>query len=366
MKRESIRVLLIEDNAGDARLVREMLADPSTRAGRGTPFELEYAERLSTGLEHLAAGGIAALLLDLSLPDAQGLDAFFKAHAQAPDVPIIVLTGLADEALALEAVQEGAQDYLVKGQADSALLARATRYAVQRQQAEQALRVSEERFRGLTHTATDAIITIGPDERIRVFNRAAERIFGYVAGEIVGQEVGVLIPAEYGQRHTAGIRRYLETGQTTILGKTIECYGLRNGGEVFPLELSLSVVQVGGEVSFTGVIRDITERKQAEEQIRLNAARAAALANTAAHLNAQLDVNAVLNTVCEETARALNVSATGVTLLNNRGDALCLAAAFGLPPEYREHHRPTPRAILDEYARQMGAVMVEQIGRAHV
>lgn len=122
-----IKVLLIEDNPGDARLLRKALAD-----GEGMPFELESADRLSAGLERLAQGGIELLLLDLGLPDSQGLDALDRAQTEVPDVPIIVLTGTQDEGLGMKAVQIGAQDYLVKGEVDARVLIRAMCYAIER------------------------------------------------------------------------------------------------------------------------------------------------------------------------------------------------------------------------------------------
>src|SRR5579864_4927747 len=103
-----IRILLVEDNSGDARLIQETLADATI----GT-FALERADRLSAGLTRLAEGGIDVVLLDLGLPDSNGLETFSAARARAADVPIIVLTGLGDDAVALRTVQEGAQDYLV-------------------------------------------------------------------------------------------------------------------------------------------------------------------------------------------------------------------------------------------------------------
>lgn len=128
MKDKRIKVLLIEDNPGDARLIKELLAD----AG-GDPFDLLCVDRLSMGLDHLADGGIDLVLLDLSLPDASGLNTFSTLRAHAPHVPVIVLTGLNDETLAVNAVQEGAQDYLVKGKVDGDLLVRSVRYAIERQ-----------------------------------------------------------------------------------------------------------------------------------------------------------------------------------------------------------------------------------------
>ena len=120
-------VLLIEDHPGDARLIREMIAEEPD-----SPFELHVADRLSRGLEQLAAGEIALVLLDLSLPDSAGLDTFAKVYAQSPAVPIIVLTGNDDQTLALSAVKAGAQDYLVKSRLDRELLLRSMHYSIER------------------------------------------------------------------------------------------------------------------------------------------------------------------------------------------------------------------------------------------
>lgn len=127
-----IKTLLVEDNPGDSRLIREMLAE-----AKGVAFDLKYANRLQTGLEHLDKGGIDVVLLDLGLPDSQGLETLNKTYVQAPEVPIVVLTGLDDEMLGVQAVNRGAQDYLVKRQVDVNLLVRAIRYAIERKQAEE-------------------------------------------------------------------------------------------------------------------------------------------------------------------------------------------------------------------------------------
>jgi signal transduction histidine kinase len=135
MSERTIKVLLIEDNRGDARLIQEMLKEAAT-----TRFELTHVDRLATGLQQLDDESFDLVLLDLGLPDSHGLDTFTKTQTQAPDVPIVLLTGLDDEAFALEAVREGAQDYLVKGHVDSHLLTRAVRFAIERHRAEEALR----------------------------------------------------------------------------------------------------------------------------------------------------------------------------------------------------------------------------------
>ncbi|KAF5413625.1 MAG: Methanogenesis regulatory protein FilR1 [Candidatus Methanogaster sp.] len=126
-----IKVLLIEDNPGDARLIWEMLLEVS-----GMLFDVETACRLSDGLTRIRKGGIDVVLLDLGLPDSAGLDTFKKVYDLVPEVPIVMLTGLDDTKLALEGMRMGAQDYLVKGRADSDLLARTLRYAIERKAAE--------------------------------------------------------------------------------------------------------------------------------------------------------------------------------------------------------------------------------------
>jgi diguanylate cyclase (GGDEF)-like protein len=135
---QPIKLLVIEDNAGDVRLLQEMLREPGL-AG----FEMVSAGTLADGLARLAEGGIDLLLLDLGLPDSQGLDTVNRAHAAASTLPIIVLTGLADEQTGVAAIQAGAQDYLVKGQVDVTLLVKTMRYAMQRKQAEEALSARE-------------------------------------------------------------------------------------------------------------------------------------------------------------------------------------------------------------------------------
>ena len=127
MRNRALKVLLVEDNAGDARLLREMFI--TERPGS---IELTHLMRMSEALVHLAKGGVDIVLLDMGLPDGHGLDTVRRARAVAPDVPLIVLTGLDDEALAAEAMKEGAQDYLIKGQIENRALPRALRHAIER------------------------------------------------------------------------------------------------------------------------------------------------------------------------------------------------------------------------------------------
>jgi diguanylate cyclase (GGDEF)-like protein len=131
-----IRVLLIEDNPGDARLIREALSDSGAAA-----IQIDTASNLAEGFAALDQGSRDVVLLDLSLPDSQGLDTVSRTRAHSPETPIVVLSGLNDEDTAVQAVREGAQDYLVKGEADGNLLMRSIRYAIERHRMQAALRI---------------------------------------------------------------------------------------------------------------------------------------------------------------------------------------------------------------------------------
>jgi DNA-binding NtrC family response regulator len=126
--KQEIRVLLIEDDPDHAYLFREILRD-----AQDVFIDIRHSDRLSSALESLSAGQFDIVVSDLGLPDSQGIETFLRIHTQYPDVPIIVLTGLNDEDLALKAVQSGAQDYLVKGRVEGDLLIRSMRYSIERQ-----------------------------------------------------------------------------------------------------------------------------------------------------------------------------------------------------------------------------------------
>lgn len=136
MSERPIRVLLIEDNPGDGRLIQEFLSETKDQPQK---FDLELIDRLAEGLDRLQRGGIDIVLLDLSLPDSQGLETFRRARARAGGAPIVILSNLADDALATQAVREGAQDYLVKGSVRGHSLVRVIRYAIERRRAHDGL-----------------------------------------------------------------------------------------------------------------------------------------------------------------------------------------------------------------------------------
>lgn len=256
-----MKILLVEDNPGDVRLLQEFLWDVTS-----VKLQLKQAQELEEALHFLEQERFDVILLDLLLPDSEGLETFLKIHHQAPAIPIIVLTGFDDDTLATRAMQEGAQDYLVKGQVNGDLLVRSMRYAIERQRTEEALRQSEERFR--VALKNSPIFVFNQDKELRytwVYNPS----FGVTAEEILGKRDSDFICAEDAERLTTIKRDVLTTGIgtreevsiTTALGTRY--YDLT----VEPLQNESQEV-----VGITCASIDISERKLAEEKIRQQAA----------------------------------------------------------------------------------------------
>jgi PAS domain S-box-containing protein len=174
------RVLLIEDNRGDARLIEALLEES------GTSFDVEWMSKLGDGLDRLRADGppIDAVLLDLALPDSRGFGTFAAVNQSFPSVPIVLLTGLDDEELAVRAVRQGAQDYLSKGRIDGPLLARAIHYAIERHLAEQALRRSEETLRLAMEASESGVWDLDVQSGTVRANAGCQVVRGFAAEEI--------------------------------------------------------------------------------------------------------------------------------------------------------------------------------------
>jgi PAS domain S-box-containing protein len=254
-----LKVLLVEDNPADARLVQEMLKDLHRQ------IELTHAPRLRDALAHLRSQAFSAILLDLSLPDSDGLETFVRARAEAGQAPILVLTGLADEEVAARAVREGAQDYLVKAEVDGPLLYRAIRYAVERHAADEALRRSESMYRSLIEGSIQGIM-IQVDGVIRLANQALVTMLGYETPEaLVGQEIWPLIAPE-DREMVAAYASARKLGRPAP--SNYELRLLRRDGAVVLLDCLATSLTWNGERATLATVVDMTERKRAERNLR--------------------------------------------------------------------------------------------------
>src|SRR5215207_7616858 len=185
MNGPAITVLLIEDNPGDARLIREELREVERSGAGAGAFALVCADRLAAGLERLESGPVDVVLLDLSLPDGQGLDTLARVREAAPSTPVLVLTGLDDHELAARAVSEGAQDYLVKGRVDGGVLGRTIRYAIERGRllaSERAARAEAENARMLAEEANLELVRLAAEAEAA--NRAKSAFLAVMSHEL--------------------------------------------------------------------------------------------------------------------------------------------------------------------------------------
>jgi PAS domain S-box-containing protein len=256
MNLDGIRVLLVEDNPGDARLFTELLRDAGA-----SQLRMVQVDRLAAALDRLKREPFDVMLLDLSLPDANGLDTLERAHAQAPKTPIVVLTGHDDEALAVRAVRAGAQDYLVKGHIDGQLLVRSIRYASERGRAIEALERREQHYRSLIEHSLDLISILNLDGTIRYASPSHERLLGHHLDELVGKNVLSFVHPDDQARFEAAL---LEGTN----GPPVECRVHHSDGSWRVLEsFSRDLSHVAGVNGMVVNARDITERKRLEEQL---------------------------------------------------------------------------------------------------
>lgn len=296
-----IHALLIEDNPTDADLIQEKL-EVARRVSWDLPcFAIEHVVRLKEALACLENGAFDVVLSDLDLPDSRAGETITTLREHIPHMPIVVLTGREDEALAQKSVRAGVQDYLYKNEATGSLLARTMMYAIERQQAqaklerrvsertaelrqvnreleteiverkqaEDALRESERRYRELFENSRDGFVIVDAKGRFLDANRAYCQMLGYTLDELRQKEdfYDITPPRWHDwERREIWEKRLLQEGYSGIYEKEY----IRKDGNVFPVELqSYAFFEEDGELRYLwGIARDITDRKRAEEALR--------------------------------------------------------------------------------------------------
>lgn len=240
------RVLAIEDSRAHLNLIEHCLRE-STRV----QFQLTSAVRLADGLARLDRGGIDVVLLDLNLPDSEGLDTLHSVSSHSPHVPIVVLTGLDDESVASRAMREGAEDYLVKGEFESGLLIRSVRYAIARHRSKAKLqkalldaRASEKDLRNVIAGNVDGTIVVDGQGLIQFSNPAAQALFGCSEADLLQTPFG--FPVEDCASSEIEIRR--------------------SDGQCVPVEMRVVNVNWKGTPCRLAVLRDLTPQKQAQAE----------------------------------------------------------------------------------------------------
>ncbi|NER27636.1 MAG: response regulator [Symploca sp. SIO1C4] len=248
MSSQITNILLIEANKNHVFLLKALM----TQAHK-LPMSIEHVERLSEGIALLAQGEIDVVILDLSLPDSEGLDTFKQIYAHFPEVPIIILSEIADEEIAAVAVQSGAQDYLVKGQFNGDLLLKTIRYSIERhslhlslKQQAKFLQVREQQLHRLIAKNTDGMLIVNDEGLIVFANPAAESLFGCKAGEL--QEVPL--------------------GYPLVVGESTEIEIVYKFRETITVEMRVAEVEWDSQIAYLASLRDISLRKQVEVALK--------------------------------------------------------------------------------------------------
>ncbi len=256
MKKSMKVLLLVEDNEGDARLLREMFKEQIP-----LNTELTHVASMVEAEQHLANSTVDLILLDLGLPDAQGLGAVRRARAIAPRVPLVVLTGLDDEVLAGQALHEGAQDYLVKGQIETRGLFRALRYAVERKVMEEVLFVEKERAQVTLNCIGDAVASTDISGKITFLNLVAEKMTGWSCQDAAGRpmtEVCQILDAT--SREIVPDPMKAAVGQDLTMHLPANCMLIRRDGFEIPIEDSVAPIhdRAGQATGAVIVFRDVS------------------------------------------------------------------------------------------------------------
>jgi PAS domain S-box-containing protein len=259
-------------NLEDEKNYSELILAELERHWPGLKFvRVETAEEFASAIENQK---FDLILADYRLPSFDGLTALEMAKERLAETPVVFVTGTMGEELTAEALKKGAADVVLKDRLSRLVpvVKRALDDADAHRklkEAESALRESEERFRAVVETATDAIICLKEPDTAYFWNKKASEMFGYSADEVKDKRMHDLIaPERYRPMAREGMKAFFETGAVKMAGRTIEVEGIRKDGTEFPMELSVSAMKINGKWHATGIIRDITARKKAEEETK--------------------------------------------------------------------------------------------------
>lgn len=261
MSASTIRILMAEDVKSDAELAARELK----RAGLCFTHRIvDREEQFVTALGEFAPD---VILSDFSMPQFDGMAALTIARERRPHTPFIFVSGTIGEEYAIRALKSGATDYVLK--TNLVRLPVAVQRALDEAKQQETLRQSEGLKVAILDSSLDALVTIDESGNIVEFNRAAEAMFGIARSEALGKPMAqLIIPPRDREAHGRGFERCLATGEGPIFGKRLELEAIRADGTEFPVELAVVPIASLSKRMFTGFIRDITERKQAEARIR--------------------------------------------------------------------------------------------------
>ena len=324
----SSAILIVDDDPDIGVSLKDLL--------EGEGHKVEVVGTGAEALEHVQQKHFDAVLLDVGLPDKDGLTVLGEIVQSKPQLSIVILSAYTSLEKTVGPLDlQGAFAYLKKPY-DREEIKSTIRKAVglstlayQADRTQRALSGSENRLRSVVQSCSDAIILSNRDGRIIGWNRAAETQFGYHEYEVIGKPLTLLMPHQYREAHQRGIERIRATGESRVLGKTLELHGLRKTGEQFPIELSLSRSEENDDLFYCGIIRDITERKKSE-RLLIERNRMLALETEVGQVLSQdQKLPALLQGCAEALVHHLDATFARIWTLNSAEQMLELQASAG-------------------------------------
>lgn len=259
MRQTNLLILVIEDNPGDYTLVNEYLEEGFPKA---TVF---HTATLQEGIEFLQKEPIDVVLLDLTLPDGVGIDSFHAVNSKAPEVPVIILTGLGDTKVALESLKIGAQDYIVKDEFSPDALVKSIEYGIERSKISARLKKSEEQYKYLFFSNPLAMCAYNESHRFLMVNEAALRHYGYTEEEFLKLTIYDLKPDVKEEKQQSAATNN-DSNKDSI--SNIDMKHRKKNGEIIDVEMRSHPIVIEGQNACLAVIHDVTERNRAKEQLR--------------------------------------------------------------------------------------------------
>ncbi|HLZ33242.1 MAG TPA: PAS domain S-box protein [Nitrospira sp.] len=343
-------ILIVDDDIDIALAMHDLFS----HAG----FRVEAAHSGADAVAKARYQKFDAVLLDVMLPDTDGLSILPLLRAIDSTLQVIIVTAFADVAKKQAALSAGAFAYVTKPY-DTEDLKALVRRAIglkhlsgEAAAAKEALSASETRFREVVETAPDAIVLADVNGNVLSWNAAASLLFGYATGEILGQPLTMIMPARYRDSHLQALERVRASGEMRHKGSVIKVHGLRKDGREFPIEISLSSWSSHGQRFFCGILRDVTAREEAETYLRRQQIEQQAL----------LDLIPAMVWYKDIQNRILRVNRRAADSLQKSVEEIEGQSTFDLYPEEAEKYHRDDLEVINSGQPKLGIVELYRTG----
>lgn len=254
-----MHVLLVE---GSKKLLKELKTGLTARG-----LKIETATNLEETFARLSEGTFDAIFLDLTLPDSEGIETFYRVREVTPGIPIIVSTEAEEEELALKAIEGGAQGHVLKSNASCQAIHRRIEFAIEETKVGQALLKSEKRLRIILENSYDAFISVDQNWKITDWNPQAETTFGWTKAEALGKPLSSIVPRHFRKQYARLVEKRFDQQGSNVLRANYELQAIDKDGRQFPIEFVIFKIREDEDYLYCAFVRDITDTKRQSEEL---------------------------------------------------------------------------------------------------